>query len=105
MLCSPETLLVRNGSTVVILTSKSARYSHGFGWMWPHLERRVIKKDQRHAGLKDYLAQRERAGLISRQEAPWNSLFLICFDCFFQLEEKCSICDYAGDIGDILEDT
>lgn len=48
---------------------KLSWYSHGFGWMWPNLERRVIKKDQRHAGLKEYLAQRERAGLISRQEA------------------------------------
>lgn len=47
---------------------KLSWYSHGFGWMWPNLERRVIKKDQRHAGLKEYLAQRERAGLISRQE-------------------------------------
>eukprot|EP00913_Durusdinium_trenchii_P004592 g4265.t1 len=48
---------------------KLSWYSHGLGWMWPGLERRVIKKEQRHAGLKEYLAQRERAGLISRQEA------------------------------------
>lgn len=47
---------------------KLSWYARGFGWMWPNLERRVIKKDQRHAGLKEYLAQRERAGLISRQE-------------------------------------
>eukprot|EP00931_Biecheleriopsis_adriatica_P115415 TRINITY_DN91204_c0_g1_i1.p1 TRINITY_DN91204_c0_g1~~TRINITY_DN91204_c0_g1_i1.p1 ORF type:complete len:765 (+),score=197.01 TRINITY_DN91204_c0_g1_i1:34-2328(+) len=43
-------------------------YAHGLGWMWPGLERRIIKKDRRHASLKEYLAQRERAGLISRQE-------------------------------------
>eukprot|EP00930_Biecheleria_cincta_P094103 TRINITY_DN848_c0_g1_i1.p1 TRINITY_DN848_c0_g1~~TRINITY_DN848_c0_g1_i1.p1 ORF type:complete len:820 (+),score=208.92 TRINITY_DN848_c0_g1_i1:48-2462(+) len=43
-------------------------YPHGLGWMWPSLERRLIKKDRRHASLKGYLAQRERAGLISRQE-------------------------------------
>eukprot|EP00434_Breviolum_minutum_P017439 symbB.v1.2.015390.t3/scaffold1137.1/size135798/9 len=54
--------------------SKLSWYSHGLGWMWPGLERRVIKKDQRHAGLKEYLAQRERAGLISRQELGFRSL-------------------------------
>eukprot|EP00439_Symbiodinium_sp_Y106_P005893 s6925_g1.t1 len=43
-------------------------YGHGLGWVWPGLERRTIKKDSRHASLKEYLSQRERAGLISRQE-------------------------------------
>ena len=47
---------------------KLSWYSHGLGWMWPGLERRVIKKEERHRSLKQYLAQRERAGLISRQE-------------------------------------
>ena len=27
-------------------------YPHGLAWMWPSLERRVIKKEQRHAALK-----------------------------------------------------
>lgn len=43
-------------------------YSQRLAWQWPSLERRVIKKDPRHASLKEYLAQRERAGLITRQE-------------------------------------
>jgi len=45
-----------------------AWYPHALAWQWPGLERRVIKKDRRHVQLKDYLAQRERCGLISRQE-------------------------------------
>lgn len=43
-------------------------YPHGLGWQWPGLERRSIKKDRKNASLKDYLAQRERSGIISRQE-------------------------------------
>eukprot|EP00418_Pyrodinium_bahamense_P003566 CAMPEP_0179018262 /NCGR_PEP_ID=MMETSP0796-20121207/4262_1 /TAXON_ID=73915 /ORGANISM="Pyrodinium bahamense, Strain pbaha01" /LENGTH=813 /DNA_ID=CAMNT_0020714013 /DNA_START=65 /DNA_END=2506 /DNA_ORIENTATION=- len=45
-----------------------AWYPHGLAWQWPGLERRVIKKDRRHVQLKEYLAQRERSGIISRQE-------------------------------------
>ncbi|CAE7467883.1 Ankrd39 [Symbiodinium natans] len=67
-----ETL--RTGLPVLSLPSL---YEHGLGWVWPGLERegpdfcvegRTIKKDSRHASLKEYLSQRERAGLISRQE-------------------------------------
>lgn len=43
-------------------------YPHGLAWHWPSLARRTIKKDRRHVQLKNYLAQREMRGLISRQE-------------------------------------
>jgi len=43
-------------------------YPHGLAWHWRELERRQIKKDHRHMRLKNYFAQRERRGIISRQE-------------------------------------
>lgn len=43
-------------------------YPHGLAWHWRELERRQIKKDHRHTRLKNYFAQRERRGIISRQE-------------------------------------
>jgi len=43
-------------------------YQHGLAWHWKALERKTIKKDARHMKLKDYLAERERRGLITRQE-------------------------------------
>eukprot|EP00929_Paragymnodinium_shiwhaense_P032882 TRINITY_DN18166_c0_g1_i1.p1 TRINITY_DN18166_c0_g1~~TRINITY_DN18166_c0_g1_i1.p1 ORF type:complete len:781 (-),score=273.46 TRINITY_DN18166_c0_g1_i1:262-2604(-) len=41
---------------------------NGLAWQWKSLERKTIKKDARHAHLKDYLAERERSGLLTRQE-------------------------------------
>eukprot|EP00928_Gymnodinium_smaydae_P046487 TRINITY_DN30978_c0_g1_i1.p1 TRINITY_DN30978_c0_g1~~TRINITY_DN30978_c0_g1_i1.p1 ORF type:complete len:801 (+),score=209.27 TRINITY_DN30978_c0_g1_i1:76-2478(+) len=43
-------------------------YPGGAAWQWKSLERKTIKKDPVHARLKDFLAQRERSGLITRQE-------------------------------------
>jgi len=43
-------------------------YPHNLGWHWPGLERRTVKKDPRNSQLKEYLTNRERSGLISRQE-------------------------------------
>eukprot|EP00927_Polykrikos_kofoidii_P007981 TRINITY_DN1328_c0_g1_i1.p1 TRINITY_DN1328_c0_g1~~TRINITY_DN1328_c0_g1_i1.p1 ORF type:complete len:810 (-),score=172.29 TRINITY_DN1328_c0_g1_i1:88-2517(-) len=44
-------------------------YPHGLAWQWSSLQRRSIKKDSRHKQLKAFLLQRERNGLITRQES------------------------------------
>lgn len=43
-------------------------YPHNSAWQWSGLERRTIKKDTRNKQLKAFLLQRERSGLLSRQE-------------------------------------
>jgi len=43
-------------------------YPDGLGWHWRSLDRTKIKKDGRHVRLKNYLSERERRGMITRQE-------------------------------------
>jgi len=43
-------------------------FAHDLAWHWPGLERRTVKKNKQNAQLKTYLMNRERSGLISRQE-------------------------------------